>query len=57
MVQTTGIEPATSGLKSGALPLSYIRVPPSTAAPYAALAAPPARAETKAPAVALTVVM
>ena len=27
MVQTAGIEPATSGPKSGALPLSYIRDP------------------------------
>lgn len=51
--QTTGIEPATSGKKAGALPLSYVRVPTTGQAPYTGLAVPPARAETEAPAVAL----
>lgn len=54
VVQTAGIEPATSGTKSGALPLSYIRDPnPQSGAVYRA-AKPPARAETKAPTVVLT---
>ena len=53
VVQTTGFEPATSGPKSGALPLSYIRDPnPRNGAVYRA-ARPPARAETKAPTVVL----
>src|SRR5205085_952610 len=44
VVQTTGIEPATSGfLRRSATELGPR--PISTAAPYAALAAPPARAE------------
>ena len=54
VVQTAGLEPATSGPKSGALPLSYIRDPnPRNGAVYRA-AMPPARAETKAPTVVLT---
>ncbi len=57
VVQTAGIEPATSGPKSGALPLSYIRDPnPQSGAVYRA-AKPPARAETKAPTVVLTSVL
>ena len=53
VVQTAGIEPATSGPKSGALPLSYIRDPnPQSGAVYRA-AEPSARAETKAPTVVL----
>lgn len=57
VVQTAGIEPATSGPKSGALPLSYIRDPnPQSGAVYSA-AKPPARAETKAPTVVLTSVL
>jgi hypothetical protein len=48
VAQITGIEPATSGHKSGALPLSYIRwLPTSEAAPYAGPAMPPARAGRK----------
>lgn len=54
VVQTAGLEPATSGPKSGALPLSYIRDPnPQSGAVYRA-AKPPARAETKAPTAVLT---
>lgn len=57
VVQTAGIEPATSGPKSGALPLSYIRDPnPQSGAVYRA-ATPPARAEAKAPTVVLTSVL
>lgn len=57
VVQTAGFEPATSGPKSGALPLSYIRDPnPQSGAVYRA-ARPPARAETKAPTAVLTSVL
>ena len=53
VVQTAGLEPATSGPKSGALPLSYIRDPnPQNGTVYRA-AKPPARVETTAPTVVL----
>lgn len=54
MEQLNGIEPSTSGLMSGALPLSYNRNPTSVVAPYAGLASPPARAEHETPTVVLT---
>ena len=53
VVQTAGIEPATSGPKSGALPLSYIRDPNPRNGAVHRVAMPPARAETKAPTVVL----
>lgn len=53
VVPMKGLEPLTSGPKSSALPLSYIRNPnPRNGAVHSA-AKPPARAETKAPTVVL----
>lgn len=53
VVQTAGFEPATSGPKSGALPLSYIRDPNPRNGAVHRTAKPPARAEAKAPTVVL----
>lgn len=57
VVQMKGIEPPTSGPKSGALPLSYIRDPNPQSGAVCRAAKPPARAETKAPTVVLTSVL
>ena len=53
MVQTTGLEPTTSGQNPALSQLSYVRDPnPQNGTVYRA-AKPPARAETKAPTVVL----
>lgn len=52
-MQMKGIEPPTSGPKSGALPLSYIRDPNLRNGAVHRTAMLPARAEAKAPTVVL----